>query len=476
MKSQNKSKAKRENLKLDSRIFFTFNFWLLTLARRVFAETKFFKIFVTFVVVSLFFATFCAGASDMQRLDGKIIKVDTANQTFLAEIIHPATGEKFEKEFKVDHSTGFKRVKKLERVKPGDLASIDYREENGKAVAIYVDLLPGKGDFIVTPAELAQSILKLGRKNNSVQQQSPQAIAKETPKDEGARYFQNHEYEKAKTSFLRSVELQPNDAESRFYLGQAYLALGQMADAKSAFEKTLELNPNHLGASYGLGLILDEAKSPDAEKYFRKVVQQDPKMKDAHFRLGSIYYSRERFAKAEEAFRRVAEIDPKDASAFYNLGLAESRQGKFELARESFRTVSKIDPANSAAIFQTAFAYEMQGFYDEAKNFYRETIRLNPADLDAQERLQSLDKGISLGRGPIDRTDTSPFKMPFGDLNTGRQAMESLLPHDRFGALLGDTGPFGSGISSNQDSSGKASLLQAGLAVLSQMMKNREQQ
>ncbi len=434
------------------------------------------KFFIFLVLISLFTAIFHAAASDMQRLDGKILRTDTKNRTFLAEFIHPATGEKFQKEFEVRDSTGFKKIKKLERVKPGDLASIDYNEEDGKAVAIYVDLLPAGGVSVVTPTEVASSIAKIFHQTEKgTATPSGRDAANETNTSKGILHFQAGDYPEARDSFLKAIEEDPGDPELHFYLGQAYLALGQMPAARLAFEKTAALDGNHLGAMYGLGLVLDENRSPAAARYFRKVIALDPMMKDAHFRLGAIAYGRERFREAEDAFRRVAVIDSHDVTAFYNLGLSQLRQGKPEAARESFRSVLKLDADNPAALFQMAFTYESQGFYEQAREFYRKTIRAAPDDLDARERLESLERGIALGRGPIDQHLHSQNRPPFGSSTSGggRSAMETLLPQGRFGPLLGGTGAFASG-NETQSSIGQGGWLQAGLAVLAEMMKGRE--
>ena len=65
-----------------------------------------------------------------------------------------------QKEFLISDDTRFRRVKTFNRIKAGDLVTVDYREQNAKAVAIYVDVVPVERQ-LVSPAELAGSLVKI---------------------------------------------------------------------------------------------------------------------------------------------------------------------------------------------------------------------------------------------------------------------------------------------------------------------------
>ena len=102
-----------------------------------------------------------AVASDIvQRLDGTVSSVDAAKRKLVVRFDHPVSGEHVEKEFFVSETAGFKHAKKMDRIKVGDLVTIDYREEGAKAVAVYVDVVPIERRP-VTAGELAASLAKI---------------------------------------------------------------------------------------------------------------------------------------------------------------------------------------------------------------------------------------------------------------------------------------------------------------------------
>ena len=102
--------------------------------------------------------------SDMiERLDAKAFRVDSQRQIPTVVFNHPVSGEKIEKEFLIRDSTGFKRVKHLDKIKSGDLVTVDYREENGKNMAVYIDVVPVDRQ-VVSAGEVAGSLLKIKSK------------------------------------------------------------------------------------------------------------------------------------------------------------------------------------------------------------------------------------------------------------------------------------------------------------------------
>ncbi len=103
---------------------------------------------------------FVYGESMVQRMDGRVVRADPENKILLVQYDHPVTNETMEKEFLVDKTTGFKRVKGLGKVKEGDLVTIDYREETGRATAVYVDVVPVDRQ-VVSPSEMARSLAQI---------------------------------------------------------------------------------------------------------------------------------------------------------------------------------------------------------------------------------------------------------------------------------------------------------------------------
>jgi Flp pilus assembly protein TadD len=82
----------------------------------------------------------------------------------------------------------------------------------------------------------------------------------------------------AEASFLNAEVLMPRDRRWPYFLGHAYLLLGDRAKARAAFERTLSLSPNDLPATIWLAEShLDDGRPVEAEAVFLKAASLDPR-------------------------------------------------------------------------------------------------------------------------------------------------------------------------------------------------------
>ena len=122
--------------------------------------------------------------------------------------------------------------------------------------------------------------------------------------NEGVKAFKNAQFPQAVEHFKSAVELEPDFSTARLYLAVAYMqqyvpgAEGpdnmKMADqALAEFKKVLEKEPNNKTANaYIATLMLNEKKWDEAQQWYQKTVQIDPKDTDALYSLGFIAWSR----------------------------------------------------------------------------------------------------------------------------------------------------------------------------------------
>src|SRR5262245_21490194 len=76
-------------------------------------------------------------------------------------------------------------------------------------------------------------------------------------RQEGVRYLQNRDAQKALEHFRAAARIEPQDAESRFFIGAILCDSGQADAAIPELQKAIELNPKpHLGHYY-LALAFD---------------------------------------------------------------------------------------------------------------------------------------------------------------------------------------------------------------------------
>ncbi|MFH1725976.1 MAG: tetratricopeptide repeat protein [Elusimicrobiota bacterium] len=81
-----------------------------------------------------------------------------------------------------------------------------------------------------------------------------------------------------------------------------------------------------------------------AEGEFIREIEENPFNPEAHNNLGSIHFSRRRWAEALPYFREAAALNPFFTKAHNNIGMAEASMGRPQAAREAWRRSLEIDP------------------------------------------------------------------------------------------------------------------------------------
>ncbi|MGA8144549.1 MAG: DUF3857 domain-containing protein [Candidatus Acidiferrales bacterium] len=89
-------------------------------------------------------------------------------------------------------------------------------------------------------------------------------------------------------------------------------------------------------------------------------------------------------------FQRVVELEPKHKQAWNDLGLAYLRAGNFDEAAEAFRKQIGVNPFDEHAYDYLGIALQQQQKFDEAEIAYKKQIGLNPLDPVAHSALGAL--------------------------------------------------------------------------------------
>jgi hypothetical protein len=122
--------------------------------------------------------------------------------------------------------------------------------------------------------------------------------------NEGVNAFKNAQFPEAVEHFKTAVQLEPDFNDARLYLAVAYMQQYvpgvdapdnlKMADqALAEFNRVLDKDPrNKTAAAYVATLKLNEPKWDEAQQWYEKVIQLDPKNTDAYYSLGFITWSR----------------------------------------------------------------------------------------------------------------------------------------------------------------------------------------
>ncbi len=148
-------------------------------------------------------------------------------------------------------------------------------------------------------------------------------------------------------SFLQQgIELHPDAAELRFYLGTVLSALGRHEEAMSSYLKALELDGPNPPARHWLFLGMAQAAGSKenqqrAKQSFLRATETDPQLAVAHYELGKWYLKDQDLKSAEKSLQRTIELDPQLLGAYYQYGIVCTRAGKTEKGQELMAAFQK---------------------------------------------------------------------------------------------------------------------------------------
>jgi putative PEP-CTERM system TPR-repeat lipoprotein len=211
------------------------------------------------------------------------------------------------------------------------------------------------------------------------------------------------------------LQRSPGDAEARFALGNAYLALGDPQAAEKEFRRAAEYGiPQRdlmvpLGRalleqqSYAVILreIIDEQTLPAGERAAVLILRGD-----AEFGLGRPLEGRELYVAA-------LEIDPENSTAYLGMAATYIAGGEFSLAEQMFDRAIESDPLSSAAWM--------------ARGTYRLSQRaLSAATVDLQRAFELTEAGGDLNLKKSVLTGLTDVYVLQDDLDAARNASQQL--------------------------------------------------
>jgi tetratricopeptide (TPR) repeat protein len=144
-------------------------------------------------------------------------------------------------------------------------------------------------------------------------------------------------------------------------LGLAMRDKGLLIDAVAQFQEALHISPTYWAAHYNLGLVCRSLeKYNESKEHFEEVLrlEVDEKWRDEtrhrlatllNMNIGNPMLEEAKFADAEPIFRHACELVPDYWQAHFGQGVALFKLGRMAEAREAFNVVLHLNPGNFEA-------------------------------------------------------------------------------------------------------------------------------
>jgi len=184
--------------------------------------------------------------------------------------------------------------------------------------------------------------------------------------------------DKATSSCLKALELNPELAAGHVAFGELYRKTGHFEEAILEYRAALSSNNLDATAWRGLGgAFAALERTREAEDAMKRALELDPNDLLNFYELGVFYFSLGRYAEAAEVYTRMASHPNAGASAYNSQGAAYYMMGRFEEAAESYRQVMATEPT-AVAYSNIGIMYFYNGQYEDAVIMYREAVALAP--------------------------------------------------------------------------------------------------
>ena len=170
----------------------------------------------------------------------------------------------------------------------------------------------------------------------------------------GKNLLEKKDYLRAKESFEKAVELNPNLAEAYYFRGMVQLD-NEKADAD--FTKAIELKPNYPEAYFQRGLKNDlNNKRAEAMKDYNKAIELNPNFIDAYMTRAVLYLLDQKGQLAIADYTKVIELKP-DGESYYVRGNSYLEIGEYSRAITDLTKSIQLDPTYYWSYRQRAKAY-----------------------------------------------------------------------------------------------------------------------
>jgi len=104
----------------------------------------------------------------------------------------------------------------------------------------------------------------------------------------------------------------------------------------------------------------------EAMAAYRRALELDASLPDAHLNLGRLLHERGETAEAESHYRQALAVRPDDATAAFNLGVALQDLGRLRDAARAYETALASEPGYADAHYNLAGIYEKLGEKESA--------------------------------------------------------------------------------------------------------------
>ncbi len=186
----------------------------------------------------------------------------------------------------------------------------------------------------------------------------------------------------ANEAWWRALDLDPEDAEASFHLGNRLRDRGEHAAAIVHYETALRRAPDHPGVLNNLGLALDEMGEHErAEACYRQVLAVEPQHTGALANLANLLSAREAIQETAAVYDRLFAIRGDwPAAVWIRRAMAQNRVQDLAGAIDSYREAARLAPDDMQVQLHLGTLYVQQRRFADGEAALQRALELDPSN------------------------------------------------------------------------------------------------
>ena len=196
--------------------------------------------------------------------------------------------------------------------------------------------------------------------------------------------------EEAEKEFRRAIELDPDCPHAYDNLGTVLVERGERFAALVNYVKAVEVDPNNSTARHYLASFLCTAGRELAISEFRRALELDPRLTDAHLNLGLALAEAGQHDDALAELESAHALAPDDHHVRHELACLLIDARRYPEAIGHLKQLQRNDPEALHVKIDLGVAYTAQGLFTEAEKVLGDVLDADPEEGLAHYHLAAL--------------------------------------------------------------------------------------
>ncbi|MCK0160219.1 tetratricopeptide repeat protein [Allomuricauda sp. F6463D] len=186
-------------------------------------------------------------------------------------------------------------------------------------------------------------------------------------------------HQEAVNLLLEALDITDHSFDIHSLLGMEYLFMDNYEQAKLSFMRCVEMDDQDYSSLYNVVYCFEFLEDFDGSiHYLNDYLERNPYCEVAWHQLGKMYLAKKLYIEALTAFDFAVISDDSFIGAYFEKGKVLEKLGRYNEAIENYESTIAIEDPTSYAFLRLGKCHEKLGNYDLAKHYYYHTVHEDP--------------------------------------------------------------------------------------------------